>query len=186
MSLLHKVSILCIVVRRVLWPGIPGAGHGGNQGSNFHNGFCFAQAFDKGIHAASREPLVAGMPEPRCSQPQLITDCANARKERAATVQRGKNPFPHFADHSSCPAVRGVSNRGIEKHHVEGVPEQVYSAAKTVADCFEFRNRIGLDVAMEALRDSAKQKKATVNAIYRYAQICRVRNVRRPYLESRM
>jgi predicted transcriptional regulator of viral defense system len=73
---------------------------------------------------------------------------------------------------------------GIEKHQVEGVPVRVYSAAKTVADCFKFRNKIGLDVAIEALKDSLRQKKANVNEIYRYAKVCRVSNVIRPYMET--
>jgi predicted transcriptional regulator of viral defense system len=73
---------------------------------------------------------------------------------------------------------------GIENHQVEGVPVRVYSAAKTVADCFKFRNKIGLDVAIEALKDSLRQKKANVNEIYRYAKVCRVSNVIRPYMET--
>jgi predicted transcriptional regulator of viral defense system len=73
---------------------------------------------------------------------------------------------------------------GIENHQVEGVPVRVYSAAKTVADCFKFRNKIGLDVAIEALKDCLRQKKATVNEIYRYAKVCRVSNVIRPYMEA--
>jgi predicted transcriptional regulator of viral defense system len=73
---------------------------------------------------------------------------------------------------------------GIEKHRVEGVPIRIYSAAKTVADCFKFRNKIGLDIAIEALKDSLQQKKATVNEIYRYAKACRVSNVIRPYMEA--
>jgi predicted transcriptional regulator of viral defense system len=73
---------------------------------------------------------------------------------------------------------------GIENHRVEGVPVRVYSAAKTVADCFKFRNKIGLDIAIEALKDCLRQKKASVNDIYRYARICRVSNVIRPYMEA--
>ena len=75
-------------------------------------------------------------------------------------------------------------SEGVEKHTVEGVPVRVYSAAKTVADCFKFRNKIGLDIAIEALKDCLRQKKANVNDIYRYAKICRVSNVIRPYMES--
>lgn len=60
---------------------------------------------------------------------------------------------------------------------------RVYSAAKTVADCFKFRNKIGLDVAIEALKDCLHQKKANVNEIYRSAKVCRVNNVIRPYME---
>lgn len=73
---------------------------------------------------------------------------------------------------------------GIEEHQVEGITVRVYSAAKTVADCFKFRNKIGIDVAIEALKDSLRQKKATVNDIYRYAKICRVSKVIRPYMEA--
>ena len=73
---------------------------------------------------------------------------------------------------------------GTSNAYVEGVPVRVYSAAKTVADCFKFRNKIGLEVAIEALKDSLRQKKATINEIYRYAKICRVSNVIRPYMES--
>jgi predicted transcriptional regulator of viral defense system len=75
-------------------------------------------------------------------------------------------------------------SEGIEKLSVEGVTVRVYSAAKTVADCFKFRNKIGLDIAIEALKDCLRQKKATVNEIYRYAKICRVSNVIRPYMEA--
>jgi len=75
-------------------------------------------------------------------------------------------------------------SEGVEEHTVEDVPVRVYSAAKTVADCFKFRNKIGLDVAIEALKDSLRQKKATINDIYRYAKICRVSNVIRPYMEA--
>ena len=67
---------------------------------------------------------------------------------------------------------------------MEGVPVPVYSAAKTVADCFKFRNKIGLDIAIEALKDCLHQKKASVNEIYRYAKVCRVSNVIRPYMEA--
>lgn len=73
---------------------------------------------------------------------------------------------------------------GIENHQIEGVPVRIYSAAKTVADCFKFRNKIGLDVAIEALKDCLRQKKATVNEIHRYAKVCRVSNVIRPYMEA--
>ena len=73
---------------------------------------------------------------------------------------------------------------GIENHKIEGVLVRVYSAAKTVADCFKFRNKIGLDVAIEALKDCLRQKKASVNEIYRYAKVCRVSNVIRPYMEA--
>jgi predicted transcriptional regulator of viral defense system len=73
---------------------------------------------------------------------------------------------------------------GVEEHEVEGVSVKVYSTAKTVADCFKYRNKIGLDVALEALRDCWKQRKASMDEITEAARVCRVANVMRPYLES--
>ena len=55
---------------------------------------------------------------------------------------------------------------------------------KTVADCFKFWNTIGLDIAIDALKDSLRQKKTRINEVYRYAKICRVSNVIRPYMEA--
>jgi predicted transcriptional regulator of viral defense system len=74
--------------------------------------------------------------------------------------------------------------RNVEKHLIEGVPVQVYDPAKTVADCFKYRNKIGLDVALEALRDCRRQHKATIDHLWKAAQVCRVSNVMRPYLEA--
>ena len=73
---------------------------------------------------------------------------------------------------------------GVEIHEVDGVPVRVYSVEKTLADCFKFRNRIGVDVAVEALRFYRERKKVDVGALLRYAAICRVENVMRPYLEA--
>lgn len=73
---------------------------------------------------------------------------------------------------------------GIEQHEIEGVSIRVYSPAKTVADCFKFRNKIGLDVALEALRDCHQSRKCTMDDLWKYAKICRVAKIMKPYLES--
>lgn len=73
---------------------------------------------------------------------------------------------------------------GVEEHTIENVPVRVYSPAKTVADCFKYRNKIGLDVAVEALRDCWTQKKATMDELWEAAKVCRMSNVMRPYMES--
>ncbi len=73
---------------------------------------------------------------------------------------------------------------GIEEHVRDGVTLRVYSAAKTVVDCFKHRNKIGIDVALEALRDLRTQRKATTDDIWRHARTGRVANVMRPYLEA--
>ncbi len=73
---------------------------------------------------------------------------------------------------------------GVERREIEGVEVATYGVAKTVADCFKYRNKIGLDVAIEALRDAYRSRKTTMDEIYRFAKICRVANVMRPYLEA--
>ncbi len=73
---------------------------------------------------------------------------------------------------------------GIEHRQIEGVRVPVYNVAKTVADCFKYRNKIGLDVALEALREAWRTRRATSKDLWKYAEICRVANVMRPYLES--
>ena len=73
---------------------------------------------------------------------------------------------------------------GVEEHVVDGVTVRVTSVAKTVADCFKYRNKIGLDVALEALREAWHGKRMTSDDIWHYAKVCRVANVMRPYLES--
>jgi predicted transcriptional regulator of viral defense system len=72
---------------------------------------------------------------------------------------------------------------GIEAHRLQGSTVRVYCPAKTVVDCFKFRNKIGLDIAREALKDSLSQGKATLDDIHRYAKICRMLTVMHPYLE---
>lgn len=73
---------------------------------------------------------------------------------------------------------------GVMARKLDGTPVRVTGVAKTVADCFKFRNKIGLDVALEALRDSVRQRKATLDDLWAQARIDRVANVMRPYLEA--
>jgi predicted transcriptional regulator of viral defense system len=73
---------------------------------------------------------------------------------------------------------------GIEVHRIEGVDVRVYSVAKTIADCFKFRNQLGISVAIEALRDGWRTRKVDSEELWRCAKACRVSNVIRPYLEA--
>jgi predicted transcriptional regulator of viral defense system len=73
---------------------------------------------------------------------------------------------------------------GVERHQVDGVPVRIYSPAKTVADCFKFRNKIGLDVAIEALREALRAKRCTREELWAAGKECRVSTVIRPYLEA--
>ena len=74
--------------------------------------------------------------------------------------------------------------QGIETHERDGVKLHVYSVAKTVADCFKHRNKIGMDVALEALKDARAQGRASFDDLWRCAKVCRVSNVMRPYMEA--
>lgn len=73
---------------------------------------------------------------------------------------------------------------GVEAHELDGVRVNIYSAEKTLADCFKFRNKIGLDTAVEALRLYRERRSIKVNDLMRYAEICRVGKIIRPYLEA--
>lgn len=100
--------------------------------------------------------------------------------------------IPHHmpAPRLDQPALRVVRmsgqalSEGIEARQIDGVTVPVFNAAKTIADCFKFRNKIGLDVALEALRDGWHQRKVTMDDLWHYATIDRMTNVMRPYLEA--
>ncbi len=73
---------------------------------------------------------------------------------------------------------------GVKEYAVRGGKLKVYTPAKTVADCFKFRNKIGMDIALDALRESRRLKKASMDELWAGAKVCRVANIMRPYLES--
>jgi len=73
---------------------------------------------------------------------------------------------------------------GVKEHDVEGVSVKIYCPAKTVADCFKYRNKIGLDVALEALQEIWRSRNVTMDELFHYAQVCNVTTVMRPYLEA--
>jgi predicted transcriptional regulator of viral defense system len=73
---------------------------------------------------------------------------------------------------------------GVERRTIDGIKVPVFNAARTVVDCFRFRNKIGLDVALEALRDGWRQRKFTLDDLWRHATSGRVANVMRPYIET--
>jgi predicted transcriptional regulator of viral defense system len=74
-------------------------------------------------------------------------------------------------------------SEGIEEKMVEGVNIKVTSIAKTIVDCFKYRNKTGIDIALEALKEGIEERKTTREEIYYYTKICRMQNVMRPYLE---
>jgi len=73
---------------------------------------------------------------------------------------------------------------GVKRHKLDGASVPITVPAKTIADCFKYRSKVGLDIALEALRDALRKRKATADDIWRFAKIDRVARVMRPYLES--
>lgn len=73
---------------------------------------------------------------------------------------------------------------GIDHHVIDGVSVRIYSAAKTIADCFKYRHKIGIDIAVEALRDYLKMHRPGSEDLWRFARVCRVARVMQPYLEA--
>jgi len=73
---------------------------------------------------------------------------------------------------------------GVETHRIEGEAVRVYSVAKTIADCFKYRNKLGMDVALEALKDAWRRRRVRMTDLDRHARVCRVERAMRPYLEA--
>ncbi len=88
------------------------------------------------------------------------------------------------------PPIRGIRfshtglTEGVDPYVIENIPVNITNVARTVVDCFKFRNKIGLDIAMEALREAWQGKLCTIDELWHYAQLFRVTNIMRPYLES--
>ncbi|MFN2428195.1 MAG: hypothetical protein ABR587_17305 [Candidatus Binatia bacterium] len=108
------------------------------------------------------------------------------RRAVRQTVSRIAERPGSFAE--ILPGIRRYSGRafseGIETHRIERQSVRVYSVAKTLADLFKARNRIGLDVAVEALREAWRDRRFTMSELDRAARACRVERVMRPYLEG--
>jgi predicted transcriptional regulator of viral defense system len=103
-------------------------------------------------------------------------DMAIPRGTRTYRIKYPPVRFYHF-DMKSWEA-------GIEKHKIEGYTVKIYNLAKTVVDCFKFRNKIGMDVAREALKAAVKEKNVRPQEIMQYAKICRVDSIIKPILET--
>ena len=155
------------------------------------------QRVGRGLYALPDRPVSEhnALAEVARKHPQAIVCLLSALRFHDLTTQ---SPFevwlaiPNKArapkmDYPPLRIVRfsGVAlTRGVENHVIDGVPVRVTSVARTVADCFKFRNKIGLDVALEALQEAWRAKRASMDELWRYATLCRVANVMRPYMES--
>ena len=75
-------------------------------------------------------------------------------------------------------------NAGIKDYVIDGIPIRIYNKEKTIADCFKFRNKIGKDIAIEALKDYLRKPERDINKLLYYAKIDRVEKIIRPYIEA--
>lgn len=155
------------------------------------------QRVGRGLYRSSRAPLketgdLAGVAQ---VAPAGVVCLLSALRFHRLTTQ---NPFEvwlaidrkAWRPRTTHPPLRlvymsgGAFRQGVEEHDVDGTRLRVFNAAKTVADCFKFRNKIGTDVAVEALREYRRVHPKRLEDIWRFAEIDRVTRVMRPYLEA--
>jgi predicted transcriptional regulator of viral defense system len=147
----------------------------------------------RGIYTlADYYPALEGFAEVMKSAPKSVICLLSALQYHEITTQMPFEIWMAIERNSSKPKVPNVRivrltgmafSEGIETHTKEGLTVRVYCPAKTVVDCFKFRNKIGIDVAREALIDCLSQRKATRDEIWQYAKTCHMTNIMRPYLE---
>lgn len=151
----------------------------------------------RGLYALPDRPMSAygPMAEMASRHPNVIVCLLSALQFHGLTTQAPFEVWVAIANKARAPKMEFPPLRivrfsgdalttGVEEHLVDGVTVHVTSVAKTVADCFKYRNKIGLDVALEALRESWNAKRITMDDLWHCAHVCRVANVMRPYLEA--
>lgn len=143
----------------------------------------------------ARLSIHASLAEVSQQVPHAVICLLSALRFHGLTTQAPMEIWIAISNKARTPTAAGVALRvmrfsepalsaGVEEHAVDGVTIRVFSPAKTVADCFKYRNKIGIDVALEALRDCWRQRRCTMDQLWEFGKICRVANVMRPYLES--
>lgn len=151
----------------------------------------------RGIYVASKHPLTAehALAQVAKRVPAGVLCLLTALRFHELTTQAPAEVWIALPEKARKPQLdyprlrvarfSGASlTEGIEIHRLEGVDVRVYSAAKTVADCFKYRNKIGIDVAVEALRDFSRRYRGGATELARFARICRVTGVMQPYLDA--
>ena len=132
--------------------------------------------------------------EPALRHPQGVICLLSALSFHRLTTQQPSEIWFAIANKAHPPKVIEVSlkiiymsesvlQEGVETHIIEGVPIRVFCPAKTIIDCFKFRSKVGLDIAIEALKECREQQRCSIQELWHFAKICRVSSVMRPYLE---
>ena len=152
---------------------------------------------ERGVFRVAKAPLESheDLALVALRKPEAVVCLLSALRYHEFTSESPGSVWIAVENHSRPPRMESLQLRvhyfsgpafheGVEEHLIAGVPVKIYCAAKTVADCFKFRNQIGTKIAVEALREAWQKKKVTSEDLYRYARVCRVLNVMRPYLEG--
>ena len=155
------------------------------------------ERIDRGLYMAPDGDIHAyqTLAEVSRRMPHAVICLLSALRFHDLTTQAPSEVWTLVDDHAYVPRMTQLPMRvlyapgaalteGVEEHRILGVPVRVTSPAKTVADCFKYRSKVGLDVALEALRETWRERRATMDELWRYAHVCRVARVMRPYLES--
>jgi predicted transcriptional regulator of viral defense system len=151
----------------------------------------------RGVYAPSGLPVGAhrSLAEVALQVPRGVVCLLSALRLHGMGTQAPFEVWLALPQGMSAPRLKGPALRlvrmsgdalvqGVQRLEVDGVQIAVFNPAKTIADCFKHRNKIGLDVALEALRDGWQQRKVTMDDLFAYAAVNRMANVMRPYLES--
>ena len=150
----------------------------------------------RGLYGAADAPVTEhhALAQAACLVPDGVVCLLSALRFHDLTTQEPDEiwlalPSPSHEPALDYPPLQTVRmnaatyGAGVETHVLEKVPVRVFCVAKTVADCFKYRSKVGLDVALEALREGWRERRFTMDELWHYAQVCRVANVMRPYLE---
>jgi predicted transcriptional regulator of viral defense system len=127
--------------------------------------------------------------------PQAVICLMSALQYHGLTTQLPHEVWIALQSHSwypkmNYPPIRVVwmsknsQEFGIEKHHIDNVPVKIYGVAKTIADLFKYRNKIGIDIAIEALKEARRKKQISMDDLWKAAKVCRVTKIIRPYMEA--
>ena len=151
----------------------------------------------RGLYALPNRPVTENVSIAEVSRkyPQGIICLLSALRVHGLTTQSPFKVWLAIPNKSRLPKMEypplrivrfsGVAfTEGIDEKQIDGVPVRITNIARTVADCFKYRNKIGLDVALEALEEALQNKRTDINELWHYASVCRVTNIIRPYLES--
>ena len=155
------------------------------------------QRVARGLYALPDRPVSehGALAEVARKHPQVIVCLLSALRLHELTTQSPFEVWVAIANKSRAPKMDypplrivrfsgAALTEGVDRQIIERVPVRVTNVARTVADSFKYRNKIGLDVALEALQEAWRAKRTTMDELWRFAELCRVTNVMRPYMES--